>query len=369
MCNIFKYLITLSPLGLLYGSTGSFLSAENLVGRSQAKFPPDSGAFSGLLLNAARSEKISVNKQELTVAGPFWMLEEMVNYLDFFVPIPWTKIISDNGWDAWILNDKTEKDQRPWKRQSDPDKEKANLEPDYAWQRLSDWDYLRDKDRSAEALYKKLKSISQIPWVSKDPWTFVPNLHPYMQDAERCVQEKGGLFLEQAVLMDEDTRLVYLSTEPIVNGCYKFGGENHLVEVECFNIDENHNINKLLHKPIDQSFALITPAIWGSNRRSLRHPKGMKVKALLTDKPTTFRFRSGGQAEEPDLNKRKSCPGRLGRGRYAVKAGSVYVLEKALEDQDNWWNWEKKSWFPHEGFSLQRLGCGLALPIKLPVKA
>jgi CRISPR-associated protein Cmr3 len=338
---MFRFLVTLSPLGLLYGSAGGFLSPENLVGRSQAKFPPDAGTFSGLLLKASQSGGQALNKKLLTVAGPFWATENMVKARDFFVPLPWTEIIADtqNGFNSWSYDTH----ENIWKLQY-----KHDVEPDYRWLRLSSW------GRTAQQLHQKLKSATE---VSNDPWTFMPMLHPYMQSEERCVKKEDGLFLEQAVLMDEDTRLVYLSTEPIADGCYKFGGENHLVEVECLAIDGNHKINQLLSQPIGQSFALITPAVWGSNRRSLRHPESLAVKALLTDKPTTFRFRSGGQAQNPTAP--KNCPGRLGRGRYAVKAGSVYLLEEARTD--TWWDWE--SWFPREGFSLQRLGCGLALPI------
>jgi CRISPR-associated protein Cmr3 len=37
---MFKYLISIEPLGLLYGSAGGFLSPESLVGRSGESFPP-----------------------------------------------------------------------------------------------------------------------------------------------------------------------------------------------------------------------------------------------------------------------------------------------------------------------------------------
>jgi len=48
---MFKYLISISPLGLMYGSAGAFLSPENLVGRSGAKFPPDAATLSGLMFS------------------------------------------------------------------------------------------------------------------------------------------------------------------------------------------------------------------------------------------------------------------------------------------------------------------------------
>lgn len=49
---MFKYLITIHPLGLMYGSSGGFLSPENLVGRSREKFPPDAATLSGLFFSA-----------------------------------------------------------------------------------------------------------------------------------------------------------------------------------------------------------------------------------------------------------------------------------------------------------------------------
>jgi CRISPR-associated protein Cmr3 len=60
--------------------------------------------------------------------------------------------------------------------------------------------------------------------------------------------------------------------------------------------------------------------------------------------------------------------GRLGRGRYAVPAGTVYVFDKPLNK--SWWGDENDSgfpdeWFPNEGFSLKQLGCGLCLPLNI----
>ncbi|MFM7366708.1 MAG: CRISPR-associated protein, partial [Sphaerospermopsis kisseleviana] len=68
---------------------------------------------------------------------------------------------------------------------------------------------------------------------------------------------------------------------------------------------------------------------------------------MLTDKPVPYRFRS---------------QGTLGRGRYAVPAGSVYVLKEPINKP--WWEWDEK-WFPNEGYSLKKLGCGLCLPVEI----
>jgi len=48
MTKAFTHLLQITPLGLLYGSAGGFLSPENLVGRSGNKFPPSSVTVSGL---------------------------------------------------------------------------------------------------------------------------------------------------------------------------------------------------------------------------------------------------------------------------------------------------------------------------------
>ena len=83
---MFKYLITISPLGLMYGSAGAFLSPENLVGRSGAKFPPDAATLAGLFLstNHASGEAIARHEaltENLYVAGPFWAKRDEPGYL------------------------------------------------------------------------------------------------------------------------------------------------------------------------------------------------------------------------------------------------------------------------------------------------
>jgi len=115
-------------------------------------------------------------------------------------------------------------------------------------------------------------------------------------------------------------------------------------------LDNNHPLIKLLNQPIQTAFALITPAVWGSNRLSFRYPQNPdfpKPELMLTDRAVPYRYRAGG---------------RMGRGRYAVSAGSVYVLEKPLNLP--WWNWSE-DWFPKEGYSLKKVGCGLCLPLTI----
>lgn len=87
------------------------------------------------------------------------------------------------------------------------------------------------------------------------------------------------------------------------------------------------------------------------------HQKVWEVETLYTERPFPFRYRLGNHN-----NHHNNQPKLLSRGRYAVPGGTVYVLkqplDKAWQDQD----WDE-SWFPQEGPSLKRWGCGLALPL------
>ena len=171
-----------------------------------------------------------------------------------------------------------------------------------------------------------------------------------MKDEERHTVEEDGLFLENAVQMSDDVCLVYLSTHELPDGWYRFGGENHLVEVKTIPLNDNNPIVKLLQQPIKKTFALITSALWGSNRLSYRYPQPESFPAIdkiLTDKAIPYRYRAGG---------------RMGRGRYGVSAGSVYVLSEPLNK--SWWEWQE-DWFPKEGYSLKRVGSGLCLPLDI----
>ena len=174
-----------------------------------------------------------------------------------------------------------------------------------------------------------------------------------MKSDERHVLDKDGLFLENAVHLDDDYCLVYLSTFSLGSGWYRFGGEGHLVEIECHDIKSDSSINELLHpnNKIRYACALITPGVWGSNHLSHRYPKHSEFpKAgikMLTDKPIPYRYRS---------------QGRLGRGRYAVPPGTIYVFKKPLNK--TWWEFPE-DWFPREGLPLKHFGCGLCLPIEI----
>jgi CRISPR-associated protein Cmr3 len=348
---MYRYLIIINPLGFLYGSAGAFLSPENLVGRSGAKFPPDAYTLSGLFFSANKTEPFIEHEElkKLHLAGPFWA--ELDNPEYFYLPIPWTKIINqeENQTDEWQIQDSK------WYRS----KATKDIEPDCRWQTVNYW------EDSAETLLSN-------GGTAEDPWKYISILHPKLTKSERCVQEEGGLFLENSVQMvcnyptgrePQETCLVYLSTHEIPKGWYCFGGENHLVEISSMELPDDSWILKLLKQKIQRSCALITPGVWGSTRFSHRYPNPQhttfpKPSHILTDKPSPYRYRVGD-------NKGK---GRLGRGRYAVPAGTVYVFDEPLNK--SWWGDENEpgfpnEWFPNEGFYLKQLGCGLCLPLAI----
>jgi CRISPR-associated protein Cmr3 len=333
---MFEYIITVQPLGFMYGSAGAFLSPENLVGRSGAKFPPDASTLAGLFFSTDRagsSAKHENLRDKLTVAGPFWT-EELENPEYFYVPMPRHRIIAKDEIDEWYM------DLRQWKRGD------RNLKANYFWQKINYWD-----DDTADIHQEGIPKIT--------PWKFVPVLHPSLQDEQRHVKAKDGLFVEQAVQLREDVALVYLSTHPF-EGCYRFGGEGHLVDVKCTPLNKNSCISQLLKQPIQRSCALITPGVWGSKHLSYRYPKHSdfpkKRPQMLTERPVPFRYRIGAKKDDPMKQS------RLSRGRYAVPAGSVYVFHQPLNKT---WEDFTEDYFPKEGFSLKQLGCGLCLPIKI----
>lgn len=356
----FKYLILIEPLGFLYGSAGRFLSPENLVGRSGSSFPPSAATISGIFAAHYGNDAI----QNLYLAGPFWgKTEEVKLQQNFYVPTPLTYLVKNgelchklswHGKEKGWLDDKLEKEGKPLPN----DKFEKGT-----WLAIADW-----------------KNPNK---VEKNPWKFSPHLHPRLEQDERRVvrkqdtndeEQQGSLFLENAVQMPQNTCLVYLSTHNLEPGWYRFGGEGHLVEISC--VEFKGKNKDLLSQSLEKQFALITPAVWGSNRLSYRYPiqlqKGdsqkydqetldgnnqfvWSVENLYTDRPFPFRYRLG-----DSNNPQPHQPKVLSRGRYAVPAGTVYVLEEPLNQP--WQNWDE-SWFPKEGPSLKRWGCGLALPL------
>jgi CRISPR-associated protein Cmr3 len=376
----FQYLITIEPLGLLYGSSGRFLSPENLVGRSGTTFPPSSATLSGLFASAYGGNKNILDN--LLVAGPFWGITEEVKSQDnqnFYVPTPRNYLVKNNCIQHQLkcqLNTNYSGDKNLYEWVDENGKTPVDKFESNTWLSISQWDNPKE--------------------VKKSPWKFLPHLHPRLEADERHVfrdKEQGSLFLENSVQMNPDNCLVYLSNNPLPDGWYRFGGEGHMVDVTCVEICDK--IKELLNTKIQTSFALITPAVWGSNRLSYREPvllqkghensqvnsqvnsnnnehneqKIWSLEALFTDRAIPFRYRLGNHENQKntsdnteDNHKNNQAPKLLSRGRYAVPAGTIYVLSEPLNK--SWQEWDE-NWFPKEGPSLKRWGCGLALPIKV----
>lgn len=403
----FKYVITIEPLGLLYGSAGRFLSPENLVGRSGQSFPPSAATLSGLF--AAHANTIEFDEDEkkdkeerkeylkpLQLAGPFWAKRR--NPQNFYVPTPLNCLVKD-GKIQHVMAWHPKPEPKPHEETPHEAKDDNSLKGWWKVWTTDDHGNLgwntppNDKFESNTWLairhWKRLQK-GQTPPVASNPWKFVPHLHPRLKEDERRVVEpkkgaegeendRGSLFLENGVQLAPDSCLVYLSNTPIDNGCYRFGGEGHLVDVRCKEMGSV--LQTLLSDSLKRSFATITPAVWGSNRRSYRAPEsdkdgnlgwpGNPLEALLTQRPTPYRYRLG-DSNDP----RPGAPKRLSRGRYAVPPGTVYVLKDELKlseksedkedkpkEQNCWQNWPDK-WFPEEGISYKRFGCGLSLPME-----
>lgn len=354
-------MIVIEPLGLLYGSAGKFLSPENLVGRSGSHFPPNTPTVSGLFAASYDNKDI----QDLMLAGPFWgktegLTQEQQN---FYVPTPRNYLVKD-GEIKYKLSTK-----------KDIDKDGKEI---YIWR---DENNQAPNDKFENNTWLAIKQWDEPQEVEKAPWKFLPHLHPRLELDERRVvrdTEQGSLFLENSVQMEPGTCLVYLSNTALNNGWYRFGGEGHMVDVRCVDITDE-DIKDLLNRPVGNSFALITPGVWGSNRLSYREPifldKGNKdkytkenpenderkvwsVEALLTSRPIPFRYRLGNHE-----NHQPHQPKLLSRGRYAVTAGTVYIVNELAGFTDKPWQEWDVNWFPKEGPSLKRWGCGLALPL------
>ncbi|MBW4582854.1 MAG: type III-B CRISPR module-associated protein Cmr3 [Tildeniella nuda ZEHNDER 1965/U140] len=374
---MFKFLIAIEPLGLLYGSAGKFLSPENLVGRSGTSFPPSAATLSGLF--AAAYGETWMKRDDFYIAGPFWAWSRHPN--NFYIPTPRNYLVKDSRILyklTWQPHPKT--GELCWldeNRESPTDKFEAGT-----WIAIRHWKRLMSGN---QASLHRLK-------LEKAPWKPLPHLHPRLQEDERRVDvdnDRGSLFLENAIQLHPDACLVYLASHELPkdskDSWYRFGGEGHMVDIRCEAISTS--VKNLLKKPVGRQFALITPAIWGSNRLSYREPKYLckgdvqrhqtavddqaydeahkitdwSTEALLTERPIPFRYRLGDRKDEQG-NKihQTNQPKLLSRGRYAVPAGSVYVLKQPL--QQPWQDWDP-NWFPREGVSLKRWGCGLALPL------
>ncbi|MFB2875681.1 type III-B CRISPR module-associated Cmr3 family protein [Floridanema aerugineum] len=339
MSLTFDYLIIIEPLGLLYGSAGRFLSPENLVGRSGTSFPPSAATVSGLFAanyaeSETDSEKLKEKLKPLKIAGPFWAKNHDLQ--NFYLPTPFNFLVS-NG---------KIKHQLTWHPETEEWQTETGNSPIGKFDKKGSW--------------IPIKEWQQPQTVETDPWENLPHLHPRLESDQRKVfaeSDRGSLFLENAVQLNPDTSLIYLSNLELPPGWYRFGGEGHIVNIKCIKTDSK--TLELLNQPVGKKFAIITPAIWGSNRLSYREPMiyqnnnwstAWQIETLLTERATPFRYRLGGTGKTK----------RLSRGRYAVPPGTVYLLKEPLTQP--WHQWSE-TWFPTEGYSLKRWGSALALPL------
>ncbi len=341
----FSHLLIIEPMGILYGSSGRFLSPENLVGRAGTSFPPSAATVSGIFAEQLfENDKNALEK--LQIAGAFWgNLNDVQN---FYVPTPFNYLVKDEIIKYQLVY---REDREKWQAVNTdniaPDKYQSDT-----WININSWQNIQPNQTQAIAPERKC-------------WQSIPHLHPKLKQDERRVDEDstGSLFLENAIQLKPDICLIYLTNTEIPAGWYRFGGEGHLVNLRCEPIQAP--IKDLLNRDLGRSFALITSAVWGSNRLSYRTPnldknsqpiwdENYQISTLLTERPHSFRYRLGG---EPGKTK------RLSRGRYAVPAGTVYVLERPFTEDVNTWQKWSDDWFPYEAYSFKRWGCGLALPL------
>ncbi|MDJ1182085.1 hypothetical protein [Roseofilum casamattae] len=322
----------IEPLGFLSSSISQFTHSGNLFMRSPSQFPPHTPTLSGIYSTQYDGDDLN----RLQLAGPFWAKTD--NPQSFYVPVPFNYLIDiDRGRirERAIWNSS----KQHWETGSGVFFPRPSLNSNY-WIPLHDWHEPQDAQAS--------------------PWVMFPLSHTSLAGDERrpvFEDRSGRLFRENVVQMHPDTCLVYLSNLPLADGWYRFGGESHTVSLSCCSL--HRATQHLLSLPPGHIFALITPAVWGSNRLSYSEPaiaqspqwqSVWEVETILSSSPKTFRYRLGGKGRVK----------RLSRGRYSVPAGSVYIVRSPLDRP--WQEWPRE-WFPTEAYSFKRWGCGLVLPL------
>ena len=365
----FAHLLLLEPLGLLYGSSGRLLSPEALTGRAAEQFPPDVPTIAGLIASQL-NRPTGVNKEEtplwnLHTAGPF-CFDSQAN--DLWLPAPFTLLQVDSTEPSADPRGGTIPRRLHWMRgESDgpagawhsedgediPRKSRCG-----GWVALRHWPQVRARNLATNQSDRLL--------VHPDPWQAVPHLHPRLRSEDRTSAGDDALFLEYGIALQPGFCLAYLSSHAIPEGCYRFGGEGHLVELRCQPLPDL--LISLLQEPLPGPFALITPGLWGGPRLSRREPLDTSQRpatqpwhrhgippAILTERPRPWRHQLGPSTAAPSSHSRP----RLSRGRWAVPAGTCYRVEGGLPP---WVAWHA-SWFPKEGFSFKQFGTALALPL------
>jgi CRISPR-associated protein Cmr3 len=365
----FQYLLLLEPLGLLYGSTGRLLSPDALTGRAAEQFPPDSPVAAGLMASLLAEEQRHGEVFDLHTAGPFWITAER----KLMLPAPLLLIQEEGGATgrqssahlSWLPTGEGREASGWFPDRFIAPSHKARTG---GWISLDHWPHL-PKSKTAQ---------TPIP-IHDDPWQAVPHLHPRLKDEERVSAGDDALFLEYGIALQPGVRLAYLSTHSVKGGLVRFGGEGHLALLDCTPIASiAPALLTLLSCPLAAPFALITPALWGGPKLSIREPIDTTIPrgsfpwrrhgippAILTERPRPWRHRLGrGRADSVHPEVAKAGRRRLSRGRWALPAGSCYHIndDKPIPP---WSDWEE-SWFPKEGFSFKQLGTALALPITWP---
>ncbi|MDJ1181976.1 hypothetical protein [Roseofilum casamattae] len=311
----FKYLITIELLGLLN---------SNL-----SQFPPDTPTLSGIYAMEYNGDDL----KELQLSGPFWAKKEAPQR--FYVPSPFNYVINSRR-----IDDRATWNGQQWQTRSGLFLPKPSINSNY-WIAIQDW--------------------HNPQYAEPNPWVISSFSHACLDKNERTLNvngERNPVFREDAVQMQEDTCIVYLANLELPDGWYRFGGKGHIVNLCCHELEEA--TQQQLNQYPGKSFALITPAVWGSRRLSYQEPAIAKspqwqpawdIETMLSSPPKVFRYRLGGQGKVK----------RLSRGRYAVPAGSVYILRSPLEQP--WQDWPD-DWFPKEAYSFKRWGCSLVLPLE-----
>ncbi|MFN9485510.1 MAG: hypothetical protein ACK6BM_02560 [Cyanobacteriota bacterium] len=354
----FKHLALIEPLGLLYGSSGRLLSPEALTGHACEQFPPDSPAAAGLLA----SQLGRADLEMLFTAGPFWLSASG----DLMVPAPMVLIQERGGPTGGFSRhrltwqDDGSQGGRPgWWHQAKA--EHVGKRPSGGWIRLRDWPHPANPEAAGAVIA-----------IHDDPWKAVPHLHPKLRDDERVSAGTGALFLEYGIAVQPGVRLAYLCSHRIPDGVVRFGGEGHLAQLSFARIPPL--LEGLLHQPLEGSFSLLTPGLWGGPKISIREPIDTTIPrghfpwrregqspGILTDRPRPWRYRLGAGSRDPSSSAgERPARRRLSRGRWAVPAGSCYRV--AGEPLKPWAEWPEE-WFPKEGFSFKHLGTALSLPI------
>ncbi|MCY7273939.1 MAG: hypothetical protein LH702_09345, partial [Phormidesmis sp. CAN_BIN44] len=167
----------------LYGSSGRFLSPENLVGRSGMSFSPSAATVSGLFASALGGNAIQTD--DFCISGPFWAQSDSPK--NFYVPTPFNclvkrqKIQQVMSWysgKCTLWHDEAQQEvgweEGAWGVRSNnrwhiPPNDKFERG---SWVAIADWKAIQTTNPS------KLPKIRSVPWKP------LPHLHPRLKEGE-----------------------------------------------------------------------------------------------------------------------------------------------------------------------------------------